>query len=59
METNEEKTTLWVGAEPGWAAELRQEFSRMLSTPGIKEPATTYRRRIVYLCLNKFTMMKS
>ena len=52
METNEEKTTLWVWAEPGRVAEMRREFRRILSTPGIRGPTTTYRRRILDFCLN-------
>ena len=59
METNEEKTALWVRAEPGQAAKLRREFKRMLSTLGIKESVATYRRRIVNFCLIQFSMMKS
>ena len=59
MDANEESTTLWIQAEPGWAAELRQEFRRILRNLGIREPAATYRRRIVDFCLNQFSLMKS
>ena len=59
MEANEEKMALWVWEEPRRDAELRREFKRMLSTPGIKEPAATYRRRIVNFFLNQFVIMKS
>lgn len=58
-EANEERTSLWVRAEPGMAYELQQEFKLFLSTPKIKEQSTIYKKRIVKICLNLFTNMKS
>ena len=42
METNEEKIALWIRVEPRRDVELRREFKKILSTPGIREPTTAY-----------------
>lgn len=39
--------------------ELRREFKLFLSTPGVREQSTTYRKRIVRICLNLHAQMKS
>ena len=54
-DTNEEKATLWIRAEPGMATELRCEFRKFLSTLDIREQVVIYRRRIVRFYLNLFT----
>lgn len=59
MDANEEMTTFWIWAELGLVAELRREFRKILSTPGIREPAIAYRRRVMDFFLNQFSKMKS
>jgi len=39
--------------------ELRREFKLFLSTPGIREKSTTFRKRIGGICLNLYAQMKS
>lgn len=38
--------------------ELRCEFKFFLSTPRVREQLATYRKRIVWICLNLYSQMK-
>lgn len=59
IESNKERTTIWVRAEPMMVYELRDEFKLLLSTPNIREQLATYRKRILRIFLNMYAQMKS
>jgi len=57
--TNDERVVLWVRAEPGMVYELRHEFKMFLSTSGVMEQVSTYKKKIVWVCLKLHARMKS
>lgn len=57
--TNEERAVLWVREKSGTVYETRCESKLFLSTPGVREQSTTYRKRIVGIFLNLYAKVKS
>lgn len=57
--TNEERTILWVRAEPWMTHELQREFRLFLRTPKIRDQSSIYKRKIMRICLNLFATMRS